>query len=406
MDHKYLTVTQVNSYIKNLFSMDFVLKNLWVMGEVSNCKFHSSGHIYFTLKDNTASVSCVMFKGYRNEISKPLKDGMKIIANGGISVYEKSGQYQLYVREYTDTGVGQLYKKFEELKEELSGRGWFDQSVKKQIPYYPKKIGIVTSETGAAIQDIQNIAKRRNPYIQLVLYPSLVQGDDAKYSIVKGIRTLDKMDDVEVIIVGRGGGSIEDLWPFNEEIVAQAIYEAKTPIISAVGHEIDFTIADFVSDLRAPTPSAAAELSITSYNEIIENIDAWKNKLEFLTKMMLQDKKRLIELYEARFEKYHPRNSINQMYLYLNELQDRMETSISGRTKDMRNKTLLLQEALKRVSPIQKLKDGFAFVSNEKDMQIRSIKDLKQEEIINIQLFDGRAKVKVIKIVEGSNLDG
>ncbi len=406
MSEKYLTVTQVNSYIKNLMASDFILKNVWVMGEVSNCKLHSSGHVYFTLKDNGASISCVQFKGYRNPQDKTLGDGMKIIANGSVSVYEKTGQYQLYIREYQESGVGQLYQEFEFLKKELQEKGWFLEENKKPLPFYPKKVGIVTSATGAAIQDILNISNRRNPYIQLVLYPSLVQGEEAKYSIAKAIGYLDKIEDIEVIIIGRGGGSIEDLWPFNEKIVAEAIYMATTPIISAVGHETDFTISDFVSDLRAPTPSAAAELAIPSIEEMLSLLESLKSKLDSRQSNKLEYYKRIIELYSAKFERYHPKNSINQTYLYLNDLQDIMEKTISDKIKALKNKIILLEEKLKRVSPMHKLKDGYAYISDENDKQIKSISSLENHKTINVLFYDGQAKVKVTQIIEGSKYNG
>ncbi len=255
------SVTQVNSYIKNMFVQDYLLSRISVRGEISNCKYHTSGHIYFTLKDKSGTLSAVMFAGQRKGLNFQLQEGQQVIVTGSIDVYERDGRYQLYAREIKKEGIGDLFERFQKLRDELEDMGMFAAEYKQPIPKYAKTVGVVTASTGAAIRDIMNISARRNPYVQLVLYPALVQGEQAKYSIVKGIKTLDAMG-LDVIIVGRGGGSIEDLWAFNEEIVARAIFECSTPVISAVGHETDVTIADYVADMRAPTPSAAAELAV------------------------------------------------------------------------------------------------------------------------------------------------
>ena len=263
------SVGQVNAYIKNMFNADFALNNIYIKGEISNCKYHTSGHIYFTLKDSTGVISAVMFAGNRKGLKFKLEEGQKVIALGSVSVYERDGKYQLYAKQIILEGTGLLYQRFEQLKTQLEEMGLFDKMYKKPIPKYATKVGICTASTGAAIQDIINISKRRNPFVQLYLYPCLVQGQGAAVDIVNAIRCLDSMD-LDVIIVGRGGGSIEDLWAFNEEIVAKAIFDCDTPVISAVGHETDFTIADFVADMRAPTPSAAAELAVFDYSEFME----------------------------------------------------------------------------------------------------------------------------------------
>lgn len=400
MNRNILTVAQVNAYIKKLFEMDYIVKQVWIQGEVSNCKVHSSGHIYFTLKDAMSSIACVMFKGYRQSGAQ-LKDGMKVIAQGSVSVYERSGQYQLYVKEFIEDGIGLLYKRFEELKERLEDLGWFSSELKKPIPFYPRKVGIVTSETGSVIADIVNISKRRNPYIQLVLYPTLVQGTEAKNGIVEGIKTLDAMEDVDVIIVGRGGGSFEDLFSFNEESVARAIFEANTPIISAVGHETDFTIADFVSDLRAPTPSAAAELAIPSYIELNDYLTGFQDRLYKSLSLKIDQKKSLIALYEAKFERYHPKRSIEQMLQYLIDLQDQLETSLMIQIKDKRAYLELLSERLKRVSPIEKLKDGYVFAMDLEGRPIKTIQNVSIGKEITIQLADGQFKAQVLTREEG-----
>ena len=258
------SVGQVNRYIKNMFTQDYLLQKIYVKGEVSNCKYHTSGHIYFSLKDETGTLNCVMFAGHRRGLAFAMKNGDKVIVGGSVDVYERDGRYQMYAKEITLEGAGALYERYLALKQELEDMGMFAQEYKQPIPRFIRRLGVVTAPTGAAVQDIRNISYRRNPYLQIILYPALVQGAGAAESIVKGIQMLDKTD-VDVIIVGRGGGSIEDLWAFNEEIVARAIFECSTPIISAVGHETDFTIADFAADLRAPTPSAAAELAVDDY---------------------------------------------------------------------------------------------------------------------------------------------
>ena len=260
------TVRQVNSYIKNMFAQDFMLNRIYVKGEVSNLKYHTSGHIYFSLKDESGTIACVMFAGSRAGLSFRMKEGQQVIVLGSISVYERDGKYQLYAREIVPAGAGLLYEKFEALKKELAEMGMFAPEYKQPIPKYVRTVGIVTAPTGAAVRDIINIAGRRNPYVQLILYPALVQGEGAAESIVKGIHALEAKQ-VDVIIVGRGGGSIEDLWAFNEEAVARAVFDCTVPVISAGGHETDTTITDYVADLRAPTPSAAAELAVYEYRE-------------------------------------------------------------------------------------------------------------------------------------------
>ena len=268
------SVGQVNRYIKNMFTQDYLLQKIYVKGEVSNCKYHTSGHIYFSLKDETGTLNCVMFAGHRRGLAFAMKNGDKVIVGGSVDVYERDGRYQMYAKEITLEGAGTLYERYLALKQELEDMGMFAQEYKQPIPRFIRRLGVVTAPTGAAVQDIRNISYRRNPYLQIILYPALVQGAGAAESIVKGIQMLDKKD-VDVIIVGRGGGSIEDLWAFNEEIVARAIFECSTPIISAVGHETDFTIADFVADLRAPTPSAAAELAVDDYRSVIEAVSIY-----------------------------------------------------------------------------------------------------------------------------------
>ncbi len=279
MTKNVYSVKQVNAYIKNMFVQDFMLNRIYVKGEVSNCKYHTSGHIYFSLKDESGAIACVMFAGDRRKgLAFRMQEGQKVIVLGSVSVYERDGRYQLYAKEIVPDGEGDLYRQFEKLKKELEEMGMFAPEFKQPIPFYSRKVGIVTAPTGAAVRDIMNISRRRNPYAQLILYPALVQGDQAAESIVKGIRTLDNYG-VDVMIVGRGGGSIEDLWAFNEEIVARAIFECRTPVISAVGHETDTTIADYVADLRAPTPSAAAELAVADVRQLLDGLELFHQQL-------------------------------------------------------------------------------------------------------------------------------
>ena len=326
------SVTQINTYIKNLFVWDFVLSRITVRGEVSNCKYHSSGHIYFTLKDRGGAISCVMFSGQRERLTFRLEDGQEIDVSGQITVYEKSGTYQLYVRDCRLSGAGELYERFLQLKTELAEMGMFDEIYKKPIPRYSRRIGIVTASTGAAVRDIINVATRRDPYVELVLYPARVQGEGAKESIVRGIRQLDKMG-LDVMIVGRGGGSIEDLWAFNEECVARAIFEAETPIISAVGHETDFTIADFVADRRAPTPSAAAELASFEYDVLEEQFGAYRSALEKEMTQRLQLLKARVNADKERLQRLSPRSVLQNRRQQLDAMKGSMRQLIERKTE-------------------------------------------------------------------------
>ena len=303
------SVGQVNTYIKQMFQQDFMLNRMFVRGEVSNCKYHTSGHIYFSLKDETGTIACVMFAGNRRGLAFRMKDGDKVVVGGSVNVYERDGRYQLYAKDIKLEGAGILYERFLALKAELEEMGMFASEYKQQIPSYVRRLGVVTAPTGAAIQDIRNISYRRNPYIQIVLYPALVQGEGAKESIAAGIEALDQMN-LDLIIVGRGGGSIEDLWAFNEEVVARAIFQCNTPVISAVGHETDTTIADFVADLRAPTPSAAAELAVADIRGILEQIEAYQNRLQYAMQNRILLYRRKVEGYEARWNYLSPQNQI------------------------------------------------------------------------------------------------
>ena len=307
-----LSVFQLNTYIKRTFEQDFILKSLSVEGELSNFKAHGSGHYYFTLKDDKAQVSCVLFRSYTTGDERSLKDGTQVIVKGRVSVYEKTGQYQIYVSSIKKAGLGDLYIQFEALKKKLEQENLFDEIHKKPIPLYAERIGIITSETGAAIRDIVQVAKRRYPFVELILYPSLVQGNMAKETIVEGIQYFNAKERVDVLIIGRGGGSIEDLWPFNEERVARAIYESEIPIISAVGHETDYTISDFVSDLRAPTPSAAAELAVFDYYKFMQQMQQYDLMFNKKIYQLLIAKKENLGYLQKRLDSLHPRKKIEE----------------------------------------------------------------------------------------------
>ena len=303
------TVRQVNSYIKNMFAQDFMLNRIYVKGEVSNLKYHTSGHIYFSLKDESGTIACVMFAGSRSGLSFRMEEGQQIIVLGAVDVYARDGKYQLYARKIVRDGVGLLYERFELLKKELQEMGMFAPEYKQKIPKYIRRLGVVTAPTGAAVRDIINITKRRNPFVQIILYPALVQGEGASESIVKGIHALEA-EKVDVMIVGRGGGSMEDLWAFNEEAVARAVFDCSVPVISAVGHETDTTIIDFVADLRAPTPSAAAELAVYDFMEMKKNLKLREEKLLHFMQLILERKRQKLEQYSLRMRAYHPQQRL------------------------------------------------------------------------------------------------
>ncbi len=382
------SVTQVNSYIKNMFTQDYALNKIYIKGEVSNCKYHTSGHIYFTLKDETGTLACVMFAGQRKGLAFRMQEGQQVIAMGSISVYERDGKYQLYAKEIVLDGAGELYQRFEKLKIELEEMGMFAPEYKQAIPKFVKKVGIVTAPTGAAIQDIRNIATRRNPYVQLILYPALVQGDGAKESIVKGIETLDKYG-VDVIIIGRGGGSIEDLWAFNEEMVARAIFECNTPIISAVGHETDFTIADFVADMRAPTPSAAAELAIEEFDTIIEQFSYYKRNLDFSMKMKLTEYSNRLEKYKLNLKLFNPITQLNEQKKKLEDYKKQIIQLMEESVESKRHKLSIYIERINGLSPTNKLNQGYAHVADKKGNTVNDIDRVNTGDELVINVANG-----------------
>ena len=399
------SVGQVNTYIQNMFAQDFMLHQISIKGEVSNCKYHSSGHIYFTLKDQTGTIAAVMFSRYRRGLAFQMKEGDKVVVTGSVEVYERDGKYQLYAREIELEGAGNLYLKFEALKRELEEMGMFDAAYKKPIPRYATRIGIVTAPTGAAIQDIRNIAARRNPYVQLILYPALVQGDGAAASIVRGIHALDVLG-VDVIIVGRGGGSIEDLWAFNEEEVARAIFACNTPVISAVGHQTDTTISDYVADLRAPTPSAAAELAVTQVSDIENEILDRQDRLYQRMGRVLQHKRQQADQMEMRLKYLSPASRIREKRTYSIQLEDRLQNRLQAILRERRHNLALYIERMKAVSPLEKLNSGFSYVEDTDGKNIRSVTQVEAGERLRIRVSDGVIDTRVEQIQKEERLPG
>ncbi len=421
MIRKSYTVGQINGYIKNLLNSDYLLSDVYVKGEVSNLKYHSSGHIYFSLKDETGVLSSVMFKGSAaTGLNFRLENGQMIVAHGKVNLYERDGRCELYVRDISLSGRGNLYQLYEELKQKLYKQGLFEFETKKPIPKYPKRVGIVTAKTGAAIQDIKNIAKRRNPYVQLILYPAKVQGDGAADTIVKGIETLDKMG-LDTIIIGRGGGSIEDLWAFNEEKVVWAIYNAKTPIISGTGHEIDNTLADYAADLRAPTPSAACELAIPDVMSTINKITAYGDAYNRSLKRKLTRYNDRLEALEKHLKLLSPKGKLENQQIYIDDLSDRI--TMAMRTKYLeRNQSLnyitermhvavklkyerqnhafmIIAERLNGLSPLAKLINGFGYISSN-GAPVTAVSDVSPSDELTITINDGTIKAVVTNIIK------
>ena len=393
------SVKQVNAYIKNMFTQNFMLNRIYVKGEVSNCKYHTSGHIYFSLKDESGAIACIMFAGQRSGLSFRMQDGQQVIVLGTVTTYERDGKYQLYAKEIILDGAGLLYERFEALKKELSEMGMFAQEYKQPIPRFAKRVGIVTAPTGAAIRDIMNISARRNPYVQLILYPALVQGEGAAASIVRGIETLEKQD-VDVIIVGRGGGSIEDLWAFNEEVVARAIFHCKTPVISAVGHETDTTIADYVADLRAPTPSAAAELAVFEYQAVANYLEDKRLQLKRGIYQKIQLERMKIERYNMKMRYLHPRTMLQKQQQRCMELEQKLRLRMDEKLTRTKQKLAIYIERMRGLSPLTKLNQGFSYVASGEGKAIKSIQDVNIEDSLTIYVTDGLVKAKVQETIK------
>ena len=395
MKYDAISVSDLNKYIKDKIANDEALNNVLVKGEISNFKNHYTGHMYFTLKDENSLIKCVMFKTYAQKLGFMPKDGMKVFVLGGVSVFERDGVYQIYVKAMQEDGVGILYKKYEELKQRLEEEGYFDEEHKKRIPQMPKIIGVLTSQTGSVIRDIINVSTRRNPNVNIRLFPVPVQGEGAAEKIAEGIKFMNENKLADVLILARGGGSLEDLWPFNEEIVAYAIYNSEIPIISAVGHETDFSISDFVADLRAPTPSAAAELAVPDIYEVKQKINTYQNRL----RLTLIKK---VEIMKLRYEKCmssrvfnEPLRNINDNYLKIDAYIKRLENSIKTKQKEEKTKYIELISKLDTLSPLKTLTRGYSLVE-ENDKIIKSAKDVKTGDKINIRFVDGTKQAEIL----------
>ena len=434
------SVSRINAYIRRMFSEDYLLRNVQVRGEVSNCKYHASGHIYFTLKDASGTLSCVMFAGRRRGLSFPMQNGDQVVAAGSIEVYERAGSYQLYASHIVRDGVGELAERFEMLKKKLLEQGMFDESYKRPLPRYIRTLGVVTASTGAAVRDIVQISKRRNPYISIILYPAIVQGDAAPDSIVRGIRTLDEIG-VDVIIIGRGGGSLEDLWAFNEEKVAQAVFDCSTPVISAVGHETDVVITDFVADLRAPTPSAAAELAVYDLNRYLNDVDSFKKSLDDAMQKAVSQRQtelmrlgrelqhlspdavirnqrmtadrawtRLDQLMQAKagnartglqkYEKmdYLIREAIGQAKRRA-DVTGLLDGLMDNAMAQSRHRLELSAGSLAHLSPLARLSGGYGFVSDRDGKAVRSVTDVREGDSLRVRLRDGLIEAQARQVI-------
>lgn len=391
------TVKQVNAYIKNMFTQDFMLNRIYVKGEVSNLKYHTSGHIYFSLKDESGTIACVMFAGSRSGLSFHMEEGQQVIVLGAVSVYERDGKYQLYAREILLDGAGLLYERFEALKKELEEMGMFAEEYKQPIPRFARTVGVVTAPTGAAIRDIINVATRRNPFVQIILYPALVQGDGAVSSIVKGIHMLEEQQ-VDVMIVGRGGGSIEDLWAFNEEAVARAIFECRVPVISAVGHETDTTIADYVADLRAPTPSAAAELAVYEYAKVKEQILTCESLIRRQMGQKVEQERTRLEKDQWRLQTLHPRQKLNEKRQRIVEDENALRLYMERRLTREKHRLALYAERMKGLSPLEKLSQGYSYVQNSNGENIRKVEQVQVGDRLQIYVTDGQVEASVTKV--------
>lgn len=396
MEYEAITVTKLNQYIKSKIDEDEYLNHVLVKGEISNFKHHYTGHMYFTLKDENSLIKCIMFKSYTSNLNFAPKDGMKVKILGTVSVFERDGVYQIYCKAMQEDGLGDLYTKYNQLKNKLEAEGLFDKAHKKKIPYMPRIIGVLTSQTGAVIRDIINVSTRRNPNVYIRLLPVPVQGEGASEKIAKAIKIANENKVADVLILARGGGSLEDLWPFNEEIVARAIYESEIPVISSVGHETDFTIADFVADLRAPTPSAAAELAVPEIDEIYEKIREYQRRYKL-------DLKKKIELMRLRYEKCiksksfsEPLQKINERYIKIDIVNQKLYLNISQKLNRSKNEAVSLISKLDTLSPLKTLTRGYCIATSDNGKIINSAKSIEKNDIINLKFKDGDKNATII----------
>ena len=391
MEYNPITVTDLNKYIKNKIDGDEMLNNVLVKGEISNFKNHYTGHMYFTLKDESSLIKCVMFKSYTTHLSFMPKDGMKVMVLGSVAVFERDGVYQIYAKAMKEDGLGSLYTAYEELKKKLEQEGLFEEAHKKKIPFMPKTIGVLTSNTGAVIRDIINVSTRRNPGVHIRLYPVPVQGPGAAEKIAEGIKFMNENKLADVLIIGRGGGSLEDLWPFNEEIVARAIYDSELPIISAVGHETDFTIADFVADLRAPTPSAAAELAVANIDDVRETLKLYNNRYKVALKKKIELMRLSYEKCMARPAYKNPTQKINEQYMVIDMKVKALQNNMMLKLKEAKTSFVKETAKLDSLSPLKTLTRGYSIVTKqESGKAIKSVDDLNSGEKVNLRLSDGQ----------------
>ncbi|ELC8386070.1 exodeoxyribonuclease VII large subunit [Clostridium perfringens] len=398
MKLKTLSVGEVNNYVKKLVENDFILKNLNVKGEISNLKFHSSGHIYFSLKDENSKVNCIMFKNNAVNLDFRLEEGMKVEIKARLGVYHKEGTYQLYCENIKKAGIGELFEEFHKLKKELSEEGIFDEKYKRALPKFPKRIGIITARTGAAVRDIINVIQRRNKSLDIILYPAKVQGENAADSIIEGIRYFNNEKSVDVIILGRGGGSIEELWAFNNRDLAYEIFNSRIPTVSAVGHEVDFTISDFVSDMRAPTPSAAGELVSPSLKEMINDL---VNKKEFLHRAIdrrFLNSKRDVDLLHKGLKGNNPKHIIEKRIKEVNSLEEKLNFLGKRKIDKAKDELIALNSILQTLNPLNTLGRGYSVIMDKKDKVINEVSELKKNDMVKVIMKDGSVNID-IKII-------
>ena len=398
MKLKTLSVGEVNNYVKKLVENDFILKNLNVKGEISNLKFHSSGHIYFSLKDENSKVNCIMFKNNAVNLDFRLEEGMKVEIKARLGVYHKEGTYQLYCENIKKAGIGELFEEFHKLKKELSEEGIFDEKYKRALPKFPKRIGIITARTGAAVRDIINVIQRRNKSLDIILYPAKVQGENAADSIIEGIRYFNNEKSVDVIILGRGGGSIEELWAFNNRELAYEIFNSRIPTVSAVGHEVDFTISDFVSDMRAPTPSAAGELVSPSLQEMINDL---LNKKEFLHRAIdrkFLNAKKDVDLLHKGLKGNNPKHIIEKRIKEVNSLEEKLSFLGKRKIDKAKDELIALNSILQTLNPLNTLGRGYSVIMDKEDKVINKVSELKKNDMVKVIMKDGSVNID-IKII-------
>ena len=392
---KIYTVSEINKYIKMIFDKDVYLNNITIQGEITNFKAHYTGHLYFTLKDDTSTIKCIMFKSFASLIKFKPSDGMKVVITGQVSVFERDGAYQIYCRTMTPEGLGELYLAYEQLKEKLNKEGLFDSAHKKKLPYLPNRVGVITSRTGAVVRDIINVTTRRYPNVNLLIYPAAVQGVNVAQTVIEGLDTFNRLNNVDVIIIARGGGSFEDLFGFNDENLARKIFESKIPVVSAVGHEADFTICDFVSDLRAPTPSAAAELVYPQYSDIVQKISTDRNRIIIgIQNYIIRKREYVKRIKAAKLEKV-PLDIINRYRMIIDSTIRKSENNIRLRIERYKSKCMQTISKLDALSPLKTLTRGYSVVENKERKVIKSVKDVKKDDKLNLTLVDGKINVIV-----------